>query len=42
VPFTWELGAGAVALAVAAGLLSSIYPAFLAARMDPNEALRAL
>ena len=42
VPFTWELGAGAVGLAVATGLLSSIYPAFLAARMDPNEALRAL
>ena len=42
VPFGWELGLEAVGLAVAAGLVSSIYPAFLAARMDPNEALRAL
>jgi putative ABC transport system permease protein len=42
VPFGWELAVGAVGLAVGVGLLASIYPAFLAARMDPNEALRAL
>jgi len=42
VPFVWELAAGAVGLAVAVGLAASIYPALLAARMDPNEALRAL
>jgi putative ABC transport system permease protein len=36
------LGAGAVALALATGLVSSAYPALLAARIDPNEALRAL
>jgi putative ABC transport system permease protein len=42
VPFVWELAAGAVGLALTVGLAASIYPALLAARMDPNEALRAL
>lgn len=37
-----ELAFGAFGLAVLAGLVSSIYPAFLAARMDPNQALNAL
>jgi len=36
------LAIGAFGLAVFAGIVSSIYPAFLAARMDPNQALNAL
>jgi putative ABC transport system permease protein len=42
VPFSPELAAGAVALALALGLLASAYPAAVAARMDPNDALRTL
>jgi len=42
VPINWELAAGAFFLAVLIGLISSIYPASLAARLDPNDALRAL
>ncbi|MGM0426811.1 MAG: ABC transporter permease [Thermodesulfobacteriota bacterium] len=37
-----DLAAGAFGLAILAGLASSIYPAFLAARMDPNQALNAM
>ncbi|MDZ7696382.1 MAG: ABC transporter permease [Deltaproteobacteria bacterium] len=37
-----NLAAGAVGLAILVGLASSIYPAFLAARMDPNQALNAM
>ncbi|MCF8084946.1 MAG: ABC transporter permease [Deltaproteobacteria bacterium] len=37
-----NLAAGALGLAVLVGLASSIYPAFLAARMDPNQALSAM
>lgn len=41
-PFDWQLAGGAFGLALLVGLMSSIYPALLAARLDPNEALRAL
>ncbi|MFH1242349.1 MAG: FtsX-like permease family protein [Pseudomonadota bacterium] len=37
-----DLAVGAFVLAVLVGLLSSLYPAFLASRMDPNQALNAL
>jgi len=33
---------GAVVLALALGLAASAYPAAVAARMDPNDALRTL
>ncbi|MDI6756231.1 MAG: ABC transporter permease [Thermodesulfobacteriota bacterium] len=36
------LAGGAIVLALVLGLAASIYPAFLAARLDPHEALRAL
>ena len=36
------LGAGAFFTALTLGLIASAYPAFMASRMDPNEALRAL
>jgi putative ABC transport system permease protein len=42
VPFAPELALGAVALALALGLTATVYPARIAARLDPNEALRAL
>jgi putative ABC transport system permease protein len=42
VPFAPELALGAVALALVLGLAATVYPAQMASRLDPNEALRAL
>ena len=42
IPFNPELAGGAFIIALLVGLLASAYPAFMASRLDPNEALRAL
>jgi putative ABC transport system permease protein len=42
VPFDPILAGSVFVLAVTLGLVSSVYPAFLAGNLDPNEALRTL
>ena len=42
VPLDPFIAGGAFLLAMVLGLAASVYPALMAARMDPNEALRAL
>lgn len=42
VPIDPVLAGAAFALALVLGLAASLYPALLASRLDPNEALRAL
>ena len=42
VPFSPEMALGALILALSLGLLASVYPAALAARVDPHDALRSL
>jgi putative ABC transport system permease protein len=42
IPLDPLLAGGAVGLALVLGLAASLYPALLAARLDPQEALRAL
>ncbi len=42
IPLDPFLAGGALGLALILGLLASLYPALLAARLDPQEALRAL
>ncbi len=42
VPLSSTLFGGSVALAICLGLLASAYPALMASRLDPNEALHSL
>ena len=42
VPFAPELALAAVVLALVLGLAATVYPAQMASRLDPNEALRSL
>jgi putative ABC transport system permease protein len=41
-PWNLTLAAGALVMSLVVGVSASIYPALAAARMDPNDALRAL
>ena len=42
IPFDGSIAAAAFIAAIVIGLVSTVYPALLASRMDPNDALRAL
>ncbi|MFC1811307.1 ABC transporter permease [Thermodesulfobacteriota bacterium] len=42
IPINMELAGSALIMAIVMGLVSSAYPALMAAQMDPNEALRSL
>ncbi len=42
IPIDIEMFIGAILMAIIVGLVSSAYPAFMAARLEPNEALRSL
>jgi putative ABC transport system permease protein len=42
VPWNLPLAGVALAMSLVVGVMASIYPALTAARMDPNDALRAL
>ena len=42
VAFNLKLAGGAVLMSVLVGLIASAYPAHIAAKLDPNEAFRAL
>ncbi len=42
IPINFELAGWAFVMAILVGLVSSSYPAFMASRLDPNQALRVL
>jgi putative ABC transport system permease protein len=42
VPWNLPLAGAALGMSLVVGIAASIYPALTAARMDPNDALRAL
>ena len=42
VHFDINLAGNAIVAALMVGMISSAYPAFMASRMDPNDALRSL